>query len=531
MRSLANASARRWSAVLLSAVAALGCVQDDGERLSAKDLFIPSYSDDDLRQLGMDADRAIQKQVRIIDDPLVLGFVNTLGQQLVEEIEPQPFVYRFRVIEAPTLNAFALPGGYIYIHSETLQRVSSIDELAGILGHEIAHVHARHFSRREEQTALPGLAAQVLGMAAAVAAGDSTPALAGAGLNVALKITFTREFEAEADKLGSIWVSRAGYQPDAIKRFLQKIIASGSRFPDSLPPYLASHPFPEVRIAAIEDTAESLQPLHAPEPALDLELKDAQNRLALLLGTRRSKLTKGIPPPDPANTPVLAEARRLAAEGEIDRALVALGRIDDAEGLDPRVPFLIAELLLQSGQTDAAIRQFQRTLAIDPSRAQVFYQLGLAFKANEEHHRAVYAMEQALLRAGDRSELRRRIEWEIFKLTFARLEDAGFADGSDGEAAGTPVGVAVANFASDAGRFAWWARIGSRFEPYADKLRVRWIDPRGRVAQEDPADEAGRRIITSVLAFDDTGPREPGDWKVELLLNEERIALRSVRVN
>ncbi|MGE4609116.1 MAG: M48 family metallopeptidase, partial [Myxococcota bacterium] len=259
----------RWARLaLVSLVAFGGCVQDDGHRPSLKDLVVPSYTDDDLSQLGMDTDREIREQVEIIYDPVVSGFLNELGQQLVSEIEPQPFVYRFRVIKAPTLNAFAIPGGYVYIHSETLQRVTSVDELAGVLGHEIAHIQARHFSRREAETKAAGLAAQALGMAVAIAAQDPTPAIAGIGASVAMKIKFTREYEAEADRLGAIWISRAGYEPDAMTDFLQKILSSSQRFPDSLPPYLATHPFPDDRIAAISEDAKTLRPQHPPNPSL-----------------------------------------------------------------------------------------------------------------------------------------------------------------------------------------------------------------------------------------------------------------------
>jgi predicted Zn-dependent protease len=528
------ASLRRWSLVrgalaLLSLAVIGGCVQDDGHRLSLKNLVIPSYSDDDLSQLGMDADREIREQVEIIDDPVVSGFLNELGQQLVGEIEPQPFVYRFRVIEAPTLNAFAIPGGYIYIHSETLLRVSSIDELAGILGHEIAHIQARHFSRREAETKIPGLVAQVLGMAVAFAAKDPTPAIAGMGASAAMKIKFTREHEAEADQLGAIWITRAGYEPDAMTDFLEKILDSSQQFPDSLPPYLATHPFPDDRIAAIREDAKTLNPRHPPPPHLPLAMVRAQDRLALLLGTRRAHVNLPIPPPNPATTAVLAEANERARAGEIDQALFLLGGVDYSESRDPRVPFRIGELLYESGRYQAAIENFLRTLDIDPSRAQVFYQLGLAFKANGERHRAVYAMEQAILRATDRSDFQRRVEWEIFKLTFQSITDAGFADGSDANDADTPLGFSRTEFSTEAPRLAWWAKLGSRFASFSNRFVVRWMDPTGAIALEEAAHEYGGSVIGSVLEFESSGARA-GEWSVELLLENEVIETRSVAV-
>ncbi len=517
------------SIALLSSLGLNGCVQDDGRRPSLKDLVVPSYTDDDLSQLGMDADREIQAQVEIIDDPVVSGFLNELGQQLVSEIEPQPFIYRFRVIKAPTLNAFAIPGGYIYIHTETLQRVNSVDELAGVLGHEIAHIHARHFSRREAATQAAGLAAQVIGMAAAVAVGDPTPAIAGAGASAALKINFTREYEAEADRLGAIWITRAGYEPDAMTPFLQKIIDSSQRFPDSLPPYLATHPFPDDRIAAISEDAKTMSPQHPPDLALGQAMTAAQDRLALLLGTRRGRVNQPVAESNPTTTEVLARAEQFAASGQVDRALMLLGSVDFSETRDPRVPFRIGELLYESGRYTEAIESFQRTLDIDPSRAQVFYQLGLAFKAAGERHRAVYAFEQASLRAKDNSDFKRRLDWEIFKLTFAPVIEAGFADGSDADTSDTPLGSTRTEFTTDAVRLAWWAKLGSRYRTFSDRFVIRWLDPSGNIAQQSPALERSGAVVGSVLEIE-SPPGDVGEWSVELQLENEVIERQSIQL-
>ena len=307
------------------------------------DLVVPSYSDDDLRQIGMDADHEIQQQVEIIYDPIVSGYLNELGQELASQIAPQPFIYRFRIINAQDLNAFALPGGYIYIHSETLMRVGSVDELAGVLGHEIAHVQARHFSRREAKTALPGLAARVIGMGAAVAAQEQPGlAVAGEGVNVSLKIGFTREFEAEADHLGAIWVTRAGYDSVELTHFLDKIIRTTEGFPDYLPPYLATHPFPEDRIHAIEAAAETLHPKRVPDPELAAALPLVQARLAFLLKTGRANLNQGVPESsDPRIEAVMrAERKKSSERGDLDgcAALAGLGSTNSNERI-PGVPF------------------------------------------------------------------------------------------------------------------------------------------------------------------------------------------------
>ena len=146
-----------------------GCVQDDGTRFNPiKDMT--SVSDDEERELGLQFDRELRKKVVVIEDPVVAGFINDLGQEIVRTIEPQPFIYRFRVIQDESLNAFAVPGGYVYFHSGTLLAAGSIDELAGVMGHEIAHVKAHHYARMQKKSQIPDLLVGLAGMAAAVAA-------------------------------------------------------------------------------------------------------------------------------------------------------------------------------------------------------------------------------------------------------------------------------------------------------------------------------------------------------------------------
>jgi predicted Zn-dependent protease len=529
--------ANRWSAAVFACLALVGgCSHSGGDGFNPIDLVVPSFSDDDLRQIGMDADREIQQQVEIIYDPIVSGYLNELGQTLASQIAPQPFIYRFRVIKAKDLNAFALPGGYIYIHSETLMRVGSVDELAGILGHEIAHVQARHFSRREAKSALPGLVARAISMGAAVAAKEPGIAVAGEGVNVALKIGFTREFEAEADHLGAIWVTRAGYDSVALTHFLDKIIRTTEGFPDYLPPYLATHPFPEDRIHAIEAEAETLNPKPVSDPELAAALPRVQARLALLLETGRTNLNLGVPEPsDPRIEAVIQRAEEIAESGDRDRALLLLARIDQLERADPRVPFMIGELLYESERYDEAAASYLRATQLDTSRALVFFKLGLAFKEAGQSHRAVYAFEQAVLRTAEASELRKRSEWEIFKLTFVPIEASGFLDTSDSDAIDAAEAAAEAEIAEDAepatvwefstgtSQIAWWARLGSKFRQYADQFTVRWIAPSGEISKQKRALKRSAELIVSALDFDDERVATEGRWTLELVLEDDVI--------
>jgi predicted Zn-dependent protease len=515
---------------LLAGNAPIGCVQDDGSRFNPIEAVVPKIDEDDERELGLEFDRELQKHVTVIHDPLVSGFLNDLGQSIVSGIEPQPFVYRFRVIEDPNLNAFAVPGGYIYFHSGTLLAAASVDELAGVMGHEIAHVKARHFARMQAKSQLPDLLAGVAGMAAAVVTEEPGLLVAAQAANVAMKLRFSREFETEADQLGGVFMTRAGYDPAGITRFFERLLDEKQRMPDNIPPYLFSHPDVEDRILAVAAAADSLSPTRVPEPALQPALRHAQARLAALIDAGLTRLPSSAPPPDRSVTdPLLAEADALGEAGELDAALGVLARAEAAEPNDPRVPFRIGDLLYEAGRYEEAIGAYRRTARLDTARALVFYRLGLAHARNGERHRAVFAFEQSILRAGAGSNLRERAEWEVSKLTFGVIRESGLADGRMGPDADTPVGASRERFPRGSPRLAWWARLGPRFVPYADRMKVRWIDPAGRVLQDAAADRLRKPYVASILELADTAA--PGDWNVEVRLQEDLIERRSVPVD
>ncbi|MFQ5415807.1 MAG: M48 family metallopeptidase, partial [Myxococcota bacterium] len=316
---------RLATAALAVAIAIAGCIQDDGRRFNPFRAVVPSVSEDAERDIGMEFDRELQKVVTVIHDPVVADFINEFGQSLVRQIEPQPFIYRFRVIDDPTLNAFAVPGGYVYFHSGTILAVAGIDELAGVMGHEIAHVKQHHYARMRKKSQIPDLLVGIAGLAAAVAAKEPGILVATQAANVAMKLRYSREFETEADQFGSVYMVRAGYDPAGITRFFERIIEEKERMPDSIPPYLYSHPEVESRIATVEIASESLHRTSEPDPALAAALPAVQARLARLVDANRSSL------PIPAATgdrvdsgPALRESRALAQAGDGDGALARL---------------------------------------------------------------------------------------------------------------------------------------------------------------------------------------------------------------
>jgi predicted Zn-dependent protease len=507
----------------------VGCAQDNGRRFNPFRAVLPSTSEDDERDVGREFDRELQKVVTVIHDPVVAGFINELGQSLVSQITPQPFIYRFRVIEAPSLNAFAVPGGYIYFHSGTILAASSIDELAGVMGHEISHVKQRHYARMRKKSQIPDLLIGLAGLAAAVAADEPGLLVAAQAANVAMKLRYTREFETEADQYGSVYTVRAGYDPAAITRFFERILDQKQHDRGDIPPYLFSHPDVEDRIASVKLATESLHPTRLPDPELARALPRVQARLAELIDTHRASLSKVAPQGDGVDgATALRAAVRLVEEGRSDAALARLRAARAGSPEDPRISFRIGELLYAAGRYEEAAASYRRTVALDGSRARVFFELGRAYRDLGERHRAVFAFEQASMRAGDGSNLQRQADWEVFKISYTVVQQAGFADGGGRSRGDFPMGSQRDSFQAGDRAMAWWARIHPRFDSYTDDFVLRWSNPAGTVVQEQQVEDLPGDLIRSVIELAEGAT--PGVWTAELFLSDELVDRRSVTV-
>ncbi|MCH2171284.1 M48 family metalloprotease [Myxococcota bacterium] len=512
-----GAIARRQHGLFaLGFMLALACQHADSSRTSIE---TPAAIEQE-RVLGMEFDRKIQGAVPIIDDPLINDFVNELGKSIVQQIEPQPFIYRFRVIENPTLNAFAVPGGYIYLHSRTLLEAESIDEIAGVMGHEIAHVDAHHHLRMQEKMAIPSLLTSLAAIGIAFATNEPGVAVATQGVNQAMGLKNSRLFEAESDELGAIWLTRAGYQPDGIVVFFERIMGDRQTDAESIPPYLFTHPDVEERIEKVRILTQDLEPVGVPDPELARTLPAVQERLILLRDTDRLRLPIGASLPnhdDPQRAEVdqlLEQTRELSNRGALDAALLKLAHAEGDFGGDARIPVTTGELLYEAGRFQESADAYARAVALGSSQASVFYHLGRSRARAEQNQEAVYALETAARRAKEGSRLQDKIFWEIDRLTFTRVSESGFSNG---------ISELVEPFSSDLPKIVWWARLGQRFANLASELTVRWIDPDGRVVTDGRARSEPGKILTSTLTSAGGQSHPPGTWTVEASLKGDVI--------
>jgi len=217
------------------------------------------YSLEREMALGKQLAQEVERSAKLVDDPVISEYVNRVGQNLVRNSDAKvPFT--IKVIDSDAVNAFALPGGFFYINSGLMLRAESESELAGVMAHEIAHVAARHSTKRETKGQLTQLATIPL-----ILLGPGGWAGYGIyqGLNFAIPLTFlkfSRGDENEADYLGLQYTYKAGYDPNAFVSFFEKVQAEEKRRPGTVPTVFSTHPPTADRVQNVQKTIGTILP-------------------------------------------------------------------------------------------------------------------------------------------------------------------------------------------------------------------------------------------------------------------------------
>jgi len=234
------------------------------------------------RQLGAEMQREIRSQVVLVRDRVVNDYVSDIGNKIVRAAGPQPFEYRFHVIEDEDLNAFAAPAGYIYIHTGTIQKARNVSELAGVMAHEVGHVAERHIAENYNRMKNTGLAHQALVLGAGIAGGGNAAGAAnllGGVAGMAYLNSFSRDAEVEADAFAVAVLPAAGYDPRGLVTFFETLQRESGGSP---PEFLSSHPATASRIQA---TSVLIAESHLP-PTLRVDdsgrLEIIQRRIQLI---------------------------------------------------------------------------------------------------------------------------------------------------------------------------------------------------------------------------------------------------------
>lgn len=210
-------------------------------------------------QLGRQHSRRINSQLRIVEDPVIAEYVNRLGQNIGRNSDVK-VPLEIRVVEDPQINAFALPGGFFYVNTGLIEFARDEAELAGVMGHEIAHIAGRHSTRQMSRSYLISMTAETL---LRVYGGNNMETdLALIAANVALPLTFlkfSRDFEKKADFLGLQYLYKAGYDPLGMVAFFERLSAE-ERSGRTLPAFFRSHPLSAKRVKLVQRAIAELLP-------------------------------------------------------------------------------------------------------------------------------------------------------------------------------------------------------------------------------------------------------------------------------
>jgi len=252
------------------------------------------YSVDTEIKMGKSYASEIEKSTKFITDPVVLEYVNRVGQNIVKNSDCKvPFT--IKIIDSDVINAMALPGGFFYVNSGLILNADEEAELAGVMAHETAHVCAHHAVREQTRMNYAQLSTIPL-----IFIGGWTGYGIYEAASLAVPMTFlkfSRDFEAQADYLGVQYMYRAGYDPQAFISFFEKIQALEKRKPGMVEKAFADHPQTPERILHSQEEIARILPARDEYTVTTSEFDDIKARLARIENKRRLTDTKGAPKP------------------------------------------------------------------------------------------------------------------------------------------------------------------------------------------------------------------------------------------
>jgi len=253
-----------------------------------------TLSVEEEKKLGAQYQTELRKQLTFVRDPVSVNYIRQFGAQLAAAARPSPFEFRFYLVEDEQINAFAIPGGAMYVNTGLLLAVHNGAELASVLAHEMGHVTARHIAKTANTQRNTGFIANLFYLAVAILTGN--PYLANAGgiagqvAGQAFITTFTRDAEREADQLAVETMTNAGWNPNGMVTMFETLKKEGGGS-SGMPQFLSSHPATDERIQNTRNEIAkypNADTLRLDDPKLPI----IQERLKLIIGTDREKEDK-----------------------------------------------------------------------------------------------------------------------------------------------------------------------------------------------------------------------------------------------
>ncbi|MCX8117275.1 MAG: M48 family metalloprotease [Desulfobacterota bacterium] len=361
----------------------------------------------------------LEPRIERVRDLTLQAYIDRIGQTLVAQAGPTPFEITFSIIKGTDPNAFAIPGGHIFLTTGLLVSADSEQELAGVISHEIAHVMGRHVAQlieRSKRLNIASLAAIIAG-ALIGGGGKVTEAVAVTALaaSEAFALKYTRDMEVEADQNALLYLNRAGYDPKGLVSFMNKIYKLSLTLGPGIPPYLSTHPAIGDRISLMENLLQA--------------------------GTRAA----GLPPYRVLESYRKIQAKAFVEEREPHVAVQHFQSLIDAHPGESDFHYGLGMAYRKTGRMDRAIEAFQAGLSLSSEDRCLLRELGITYFLSgklDEACKALEAVQASSQTSGDRFE-----DWSgVYFLGRCYLEMGRLAQ-------------ALASFQKVRGRFSDWPEV------------------------------------------------------------------------
>jgi len=368
-------------------------------------LFLPGQafciSVKEEEELSREFMKAVLKNYEIIDDPVLVKYIEDIGAKILAAAPPQPFVYRFHMVNNESYNAFAGPGGHIFIHTGLFEAMENEEELAGILAHEISHVICRHLSDRFERSkkiqiaTLAGIAAGILlGAKDGPEAASRALTIGSAAAGQSLSLAYSREDEAQADQIGLDYLNKSGYTGEGLVTVLKKIRDKRWFGSAEVPAYLTTHPAVEERIGYLGSWVEKNMEYSGKKLSYNPNnFEKAHTRLQVMYGNE-------------------------------ENILRAFGQDVANHPDDPMAHYRYGLILSKSGNRAEAINHFKKALEKKAFDSDMLRDLGRTYFQDGRYAEAQKTLEGAISLAPDDPEI-------LFFLGRIRMETGNFKEAEE----------------------------------------------------------------------------------------------------
>ena len=396
-------------AIIYSLILSILCISYDNNSF-ANNILIPKIGDTSSRFMSISQEKKlgdiIYSQIlgsfNLINDPIVTSYIQMLGNRLLMSNNSSSIKYRFLVVNHPSINAFATPGGVIVINSGVILKTNSEAELASVLAHEIAHVKARHLSRMHEAsskvditTALTVIANVIAGMYDTTTLGKTL--ITTQGIKAQKQISFIREHEKEADRLAINILANANINPKAMSGFFKTLLKENNE--DNALEFLRTHPLSKNRVVETENLASKYKGNFTND---SFSYQFVSARISIKNSDTRKFIESYLYNPNEIiNSPSkavdnYAYGLALIKEKKYEKSIIVLKNLLDFLNTKDQLYFIknyisiaLSDAYLQNNNYEAALLILEDLNNIYPTDSSVLYFLSNAYIKNKEYKKAI----------------------------------------------------------------------------------------------------------------------------------------------